>query len=239
MKIKKRIIILAIITGLLTAILTISYINSSKNQIPASMKTTEVIVARVDIEANVAITSEMVEIKELPESSVHNNSIRSINDVVGQITSEKVIAGEQIIKDRLAIGQTDTSVSFTIPENMRAIAIPVNESTGVAGYISVGDKIDIMIEDVIAGKNITTTKLQNVVVLQKGQNPADNFELQGLNKGLTASLTILVTPAQAEVIGYALNIGSPMVVSLRNPVDNVQVPLTEYGQNNLDSWRGR
>lgn len=239
MKIKKRIIILAIITGLLTAILTISYINSSKNQIPAGMKTTEVVVARVDIEANVAITSEMVEIKELPESSVHNNSIRSINDVVGQITSEKVIAGEQIIKDRLAIGQTDTSVSFTIPENMRAIAIPVNESTGVAGYISVGDKIDIMIEDVIAGKNITTTKLQNVVVLQKGQNPADNFELQGLNKGLTASLTILVTPAQAEVIGYALNIGSPMVVSLRNPVDNVQVPLTEYGQNNLDSWRGR
>lgn len=239
MKIKKRIIILAIITGLLTAILTISYINSSKNQIPSSMKTTEVVVATVDIEANVAITSDMVEIKELPDSGVHIKSIRSINDVVGQITSEKVIAGEQIIKDRLAIGQTDTSVSFTIPENMRAIAIPVNESTGVAGYISVGDKIDIMIEDVIAGKSITSTKLQNVVVLQKGQNPADNFELQGLNKGLTASLTILVTPSQAEVIAYALNIGSPMAVSLRNPVDNVQVPLTEYGQNNLDSWRGR
>lgn len=239
MKIKKRIIILAIITGLLTAILTISYINSSKNQIPASMKTTQVIVATVNIEANVAITSDMVEIKEFPESSVHPKSIRSINDVVGQITSEKVIAGEQIIKDRLAIGQTDTSVSFTIPENMRAIAIPVNESTGVAGYISVGDKIDIMIEDVIAGKSITSTKLQNVVVLQKGQNPADNFELQGLNKGLTASLTILVTPSQAEVIAYALNIGSPMAVSLRNPIDNVQVPLTEYGQNNLDSWRGR
>jgi pilus assembly protein CpaB len=239
MKIKKRIIILAIITGLLTAILTISYINSSKNQIPASMKTTEVVVATVNIEANVAITSDMLEIKELPVSSVHINSIRSINDVVGQITSEKVIAGEQIIKDRLAIGQTDTSVSFTIPENMRAIAIPVNESTGVAGYISVGDKIDIMIEDVIAGKNITTTKLQNIVVLQKGQNPADNFELQGLNKGLTASLTILVTPSQAEVVGYALNIGSPIVVTLRNPVDNVQVPLTEYGQNNLESWRGR
>ncbi len=239
MKIKKRIIILAIITGLLTAILTISYINSSKNQIPASMKTTEVVIATVNIEANVAITSDMVIIKELPVSSVHNNSIRSINDVVGQITSEKVIAGEQIVKDRLAIGQTDTSVSFTIPENMRAISIPVNETTGVAGYISVGDKIDIMIEDVIAGKSITTTKLQNIVVLQKGQNPADNFELQGTNKGLTASLTILVTPAQAEVIGYALNIGSPMAVSLRNPVDNVQVPLTEYGQNNLDSWRGR
>ena len=239
MKIKKRIIILAIITGLLTAILTISYINNSKNQIPASMKTTEVVIATVDIEANVAITSNMLEIKELPVSSVHINSIRNINDVVGQITSEKIIAGEQIIKDRLAIGQTDTSISFTIPENMRAIAIPVNETTGVAGYISVGDKIDIMIEDVIAGKNITTTKLQNIVVLQKGQNPADNFELQGANKGLTASLTILVTPSQAEVIGYALNIGSPIVVTLRNPVDNVQVPLAEYGQNNLDSWRGR
>lgn len=239
MKIKKRIIILAIITGLLTAILTISYINNSKNQIPAGLKTTEVVIATVDIDANVAITSNMVEIRELPVSSVHINSIRSINDVVGQITSEKVIAGEQIIKDRLAIGQTDTSISFTIPENMRAISIPINETTGVAGYISIGDKIDIMIEDVIAGKSITTTKLQNIVILQKGQNPADNFELQGLNKGLTTSLTILVTPAQAEVIAYALNIGSPMVVSLRNPVDNTQVPLTEYGQNNLDSWRGR
>lgn len=239
MKIKKRIIILAIITGILTAILTISYINNSKNQIPSSMRTTEVVVATVDIEANVAITNEMVEIKEFPANAIHTKSIRSINDVVGQITSEKIIAGEQIVRDRLAIGQTDTSISFTIPENMRAIAIPVNETTGVAGFISVGDKIDIMIEDVIAGKSITTTKLQNIVVLQKGQNPADNFELQGSNKGLTASLTILVTPSQAEVIAYALNIGSPMAVSLRNPVDNVQVPLTEYGQNNLDSWRGR
>lgn len=239
MKIKKRIIILAVITGLLTAILTISYINSSKNQIPVGMKTTEVVVATVNIESNVAITREMVEIRELPANSIHIQSIRNLNDVIGQITSEKIIAGEQIIKDRLAIGQTDTSVSFTIPENMRAISIPINETTGVAGFISVGDKIDIMIEDVIAGKSITTTKLQNVMVLQKGQNPADNFELQGANKGLTASLTILVTPSQAEVIGYALNIGSPIAVSLRNPADNVQVPLIEYGQNNLDSWRGR
>ncbi len=239
MKIKKRIIILAIITGLLTAILTISYINNSKNQIPANMKTTEIVVATVDIEANVAITREMVEIKEIPANSIHVKSIRSLNDVVGQITSDKIVAGEQILKDRLALGQTDTSISFTIPENMRAVSIPINEATGVAGFISVGDKVDIMVEDVIAGKTITTTKLQNVMVLQKGQNAADNFELQGANKGLTATLTILVTPSQAEVIGYSLNIGSPIAVSLRNPADNVQVPLSEYGQNNLDSWRGR
>lgn len=239
MKIKKRIIILAVIAGIVTALLTISYINNSKNQIPAGMKTTEVVVATVDIEANVAITGEMIVIKEIPANSIHTKSIRSLNDVVGQITSEKIVAGEQIIKDRLAIGQTDTSISFTIPENMRAMAIPINETTGVAGFISIGDKIDIMIEDVIAGKTITSTKLQNVIVLQKGQNAADNFELQGANKGLTASLTILVTPSQAEVIGYALNIGSPIAVSLRNPADNVKVPLSEYGQNNLDSWRGR
>lgn len=239
MKIKKRIIILAVITGLLTAFLAISYINNSKNQIPAGMKTTAVVVARVDIQANVAITSDMVEVKEVPASSIHIKAVRILNDVIGQITSEKIIAGEQIVKDRLAIGQTDTSVSFTIPENMRAMSIPINETSGVAGFISVGDKIDIMIEDVIGGKTITTTKLQNIVVLQKGQNAADNIELQGTNKGLTASLTILITPAQAGVIGYALNIGSPIAVSLRNPVDNAQVPLPDYGQNNLDSWRGR
>ena len=239
MKIKKRIIILAIISGLITAFLAISYINTTKNQVPAGFKTTEVVVARTNINANVEITAEMVEIKEIPSSSIHINAIRNVGDVVGQITSAKIIAGEQIIKDRLAIGQTSTSISFTIPENMRAMAIPINETSGVAGFVSIGDKIDIIINDVVNGKTVAITKLQNILVIQKGVNAADNVELQGANKGLTQSLTILVNPAQAEVVGYALNIGSPIAVSLRNPADEKKVPLIEYGQNNLATWRGR
>lgn len=239
MKIKKRIIILAIISGLITAFLAISYINSSKNQVPAGLKTTEVVVAITNIEANVKITAEMIEIKEVPSSTIHINAIRNTTDVIGQITSDKIISGEQIIKDRLAIGQTSTSISYTIPENMRAMSIPVNETSGVAGYVTIGDKIDIIINDVINGKNIAVTKLQSVLVIQKGVNAADSVELQGANKGLTQSLTIIVTPSQAEVIGYALNIGSPIAISLRNPADEIKVPLAEYGQNNLETWRGR
>lgn len=239
MKLKRSVISLAVLFGILTTFLTVSYLNSTQNQLPEGMKTTQVVVAKTNIIENTKITADMVELKTVISSSIHLNSIRDINEAIGQITSDRIIAGEQIIKDRLAIGQTDTSISFTIPENMRAIAIPINETTGVGGYVSIGDKIDIIVNEVVNGKNIAYTKLQNITVIRKGANPAENAEILATNKGLTQSLTVLVTPAQAEILGYALNMGSPISVSLRNPTDNNKVPLTEYGQNNLDSWTRR
>ncbi len=239
MKIKKSIYIIAVIAALLTAFLTISYLNSSKNQIPASLKTEEVIVAIKDIPTNTEITNDMVAIKDVPATSIQVTAIRSLSEAVGQITSSSIISGEQIITERLAVGQTNTAISFTIPENMRAISIPIKETSGVAGYITVGDKIDLLINNVVAGKNITSTQLQNIIVLQKGSNAINNIELQAVNKGLTDSLTILVTPAQAEVVAFALNMNNPIVVTLRNPTDNTKVTLTEYGDNNIANWRGR
>ncbi|MDD2371736.1 MAG: Flp pilus assembly protein CpaB [Firmicutes bacterium] len=239
MKIKKRIYIIAIIAGLITAFLTVSYINNSSNQIPVSLKNSEVIVAISDIPANTEITNNMVTVKEIPASAIQANAIRSISEAVGQITSTNIISGEQIITERLAIGQANASVSYTIPENMRAISIPIKETTGVAGYVSIGDKIDILINDVVSGKNITTTKLQNIIVLEKGVNAGNNLDLQAINSGLTESLTILVTPAQAEVVAYALNMSNPIAVILRNPTDNKIVTLPSYGDNNIASWKGR
>jgi len=239
MMIKKRIYVIAIIAGLITAFLAISYLSNSKNQMPSSYKTTEVIVAIADIPANTVITNEMITTKEILATNVQTNAIRSASEAVGQITSTNIISGEQIITERLAIGQSNTSVSYTIPANMRAISIPIKEVTGVAGYISIGDKIDILINDSVNGTFITSTQLQNIIVLQKGINPSSNIELETTNKSITESLTILVTPSQAEIVAFALSMNSPIVVTLRNPADNANVPSVGYGESTITSWRGR
>ncbi len=239
MKIKKTIYVIAIVAGLITAFLTISYMSNINNQIPTAYETTEVIVAIQDIPANTEITNEMIVTKKLLATNVQINAIRSTSEAIGKITSTDIITGEQIITERLAIGQENTAVSYTIPENMRAISIPIKETTGVAGYVSKGDKIDILINDVVNDANLTSTQLQNISVLQKGINSADNIELQSVNKGLTDSLTVLVTPGQAEIIAYALNVNSPIVVTLRNPTDNTKVPSVGYGESNITSWKGR
>ncbi len=214
MKIKKRIIVLAVIAGLITAFLTIAYINSNNNNIPSALKTVSVVVAVEDIPANVKITNNMVQVKELPVISVHVNAISDLNEVIGQISSNKIVSGEQVIKDRLALGQSDTSISFTIPANMRAIAIPINEETGVAGYISIGDRIDIYIQGESA-----PIQYNSIVVLQKGINAPGDSEVQATNKGLTTSLTLLVNPDQASVLANAIATNNPIVVILRNPSD--------------------
>ena len=127
-------------------------------------------------------------------------------------------------------------MSYRIPENMRAITVPSSEVNGVGGYIVSGDKLDILVSYVPSeGVQVEYTQLQNIEVLEIGANIAATAETEA---GVPTSLTLLVTPAQAEVIAYA-NLSGSFHFTLRNPVDSAKQDLAGYGTANFDSWRER
>lgn len=63
------------------------------------------------------------------------------------MTSALIVKDEQILTSRLisTTGDEAQNLSFHIPENMRAISIPINELSAVSGHITQGDRIDIMV----------------------------------------------------------------------------------------------
>lgn len=236
MKTRKRVWLITAILALITTAMVYLYLGqvkaaSQENKIEMS----QVVVALSEIPAHVKVTEDMLEIKEIPTEAVHADTYTDIADVVGGTTTTDLIAGEQVLSDRIVLDTGKSELSYRIPENMRAITVPATEVNGVGGYIVSGDKLDILVSYVPAdGVQIVYTQLQNIEVLETGANIA----AAEAETAVPTSLTLLVTPAQAEVIAYA-NLSGSFHYTLRNPVDTAKQELPSYGTENFDSWRER
>lgn len=239
MKLKKRVYIFAILLGLVTVVAVYYYMQGIKAPAIVVEDMTTVVVANNTIPAHERVKAEMVSLKSLPTVSVHPDAAKTIEEVLGFTTKVEIINGEQILKSRVATEVNEASLSYRIPENMRAIAIPMTEISGVAGYVDKGDKVDIIVtyNDVaISPGQLTVTQFQNIEILEKG--PLAPVEGNTETSGVTSSLVLLVDPSQAEVLAYSIVSGS-IQMTLRNPIDNTIKESQGVEAVNFATWRAR
>lgn len=240
MKVKKRVVVLAVILGLVTMGLLYYYIESMNEVEAVPVDLSNVVVAVTSIPAHVSVTAEMVTIKSIPTEAVHPEAVTSVDEIIGFTTNMAIYNDEQILRTKVVTETQSASLSYRIPENMRAITIPMNEISGVGGYIVKGDRIDILVsynDPAISPALVVFTQFQNMEILEKGPSVAAAEGTTG-GPGVTSSLTILVSPSQAEVLTYALISGS-INMTLRNPVDETINNLTQFGTEDFTTWRGR
>lgn len=240
MKNKKRTVVLTIVLALLTTAMAYLYITSAvaaSSEVPP-VEMSEVVVPLSTIPAHAKVTQEMVEVKSIPTESVHAQAITSIEGIVDATTKTELYAGEQILAERVVLDETAATLSYRIPETMRAVAIPTTEVSSIAGHLAAGDHVDIVVtynETEGEEEHITSyTQLQNIEVLMIGPSAS----AEGAAVGVPSSVTLLVTPEQAEVVAYATLNGS-FHMTLRNPADNEKADPASYGTKNFDSWKER
>ena len=143
-------------------------------------RVTTVVVAKSDIAPRTVITENMVQFKEVPSDSVPNGAITSIADVVNCPAKITILAGDVITGRKLYKNTDQAGFVGAIPPDCRAVAINVNDVTGVAGFAKPGDYVDLMLvekDDDSATANII---LQNVLLLSINQSMDRNdFEVTG------------------------------------------------------------
>ena len=147
-----------------------------------------------------------------PTNYQYENSIK-IEDFAGAVVRRPVRAGEPIIPDMLMKSGEGGFMSAVLEPGKRAVSISVNPTSGNAGFVSPGDRVDLLITyRVKNGQNAdngqadsigTETFARNVRVLAVDQS-LDNPE----NKAILAkTITVEVTPSQAEKISVASEMG--------------------------------
>lgn len=239
MKYSKRLLFISVVLGLITVLALHFYLKGMTSDTPAfsSISQTSVIVAKNTIPEHTRVTEEMLAVESIPAEAVHPEAVKNVADVIGGISRADIIKGEQVLSSRIAAGGR-ASLSYRVPENLRAISLPVSEVTGVSGYISPGDKIDVLVtysDEEINDVMTTYTIIQNALVMATGEftQEKDDEERQ-----LTSTITLAVTPGQAEVLAYALLMGS-FHYTLRSPLDEEIVELDYYNAENFDTFRER
>ena len=142
-------------------------------------------------------------------------------NAIGRGVISNLYLGEPVLENRLAAPGSGGGLAATIPQGMRATAVRVNEVVGVAGFVTPGMRVDVLITGNPPGGattqgSLVRTLLQNIEVLSAGtdiQRDAEGKPLQ------VQVVNLLVTPAQAEILSLASNETHIQLV-LRNPLDN-------------------
>jgi pilus assembly protein CpaB len=184
---------------------------------PAAIK---LVLASRDLEIGTLLRAEDVAITDWPGAVPIGSAVKS-DDVVGRGVISKIMAKEPILDSRLAPKGAGGGFAATIPKGMRAVAVPVNEVVGVAGFVGPGMHVDVLISGAPpngAGNlgTLTKTLLQNLEVLSAGQD----FKKDSEGKPVAVQVVnLLVTPEQAEQLSLASHQTTIQLV-LRNPLDH-------------------
>jgi pilus assembly protein CpaB len=109
----------------------------------ASLAPTELptVVAAVDIPLGTVVAPEMFTVRSLAISSRDRNVLGDISQAVGKTTRTPIAAQAQIHSTDFQ----NRAIPLSVPAGRRAIAMTVNQLTGVGNLLDVGDTLDLVI----------------------------------------------------------------------------------------------
>lgn len=101
----------------------------------------EAVVAVRDINVGETYTLEVIKAKEFPEDILPEGYFKTTALVVGKKAGKNLVKGQFITSTEI---QAEDIASIEIPNDMRAISIPVERFRGLASHIRVGSTVDLL-----------------------------------------------------------------------------------------------
>ncbi len=185
----------------------------------------DVVIATKALDIGSTVRAEDLKLQKVPTSAFPKGAFSKVEDVVDRPVMSSILIEEPVVDGRLAQRGSGAGLAPIIPVGMRAVTVRVNDVVGVAGFVLPGMRVDVLITGDPPGtsQRITRTVLQNILVLSAGKT----MQTDATGKPVDApSVTVLVTPAQAEVLTLAGNTG------------RIQLVLRNGGDQNIEKTAG-
>lgn len=189
---------------------------------PKSEKTVACTVATKDMPAGTKLKKSDVKVVRLPEKALPKTAVLEEDRAVGSVLLFPVSANEPFTAAKLTSTNRIEGLASTIEPGMRAISVPITDSSSAAGLIQPRSHVDVLFtRPGTMSEAVTSTILENVIVMSIGR-VTEVVQNQNLDpratRPQTQAATLLVTPEQARKLELAKNEGK-ISLSLRNPLD--------------------
>jgi pilus assembly protein CpaB len=213
------VLLLALGSGLIAGYAALQLASSRpQQQAPAGPTSTfQVVVAAHDLPVGSILGEEDLRTINWPDEVVPEGYARQIPDVIGRGVIQPMRTNEPVLMSKLFDRGAGGGLPILIPEGMRAVALRVDDVISVAGFVTPGTRVDMMLTIQPPGNTefITRTIIQNLEVASAG--PQYIPDPEG-NPVLVSVLTLYVTPEQAEQVALASKQGQ-IQFALRNQLD--------------------
>lgn len=235
MRTKAIIIVIALILAGVATVLAVNYINSARSEVAASSEPIEVLVAQEDIPRGVAaeelIAGGMIALEQVPQRYVAADAISSERAIEGQVLNTPLSKGEQVTVARFSLPSA-AGLSYSVPADQVAIAIPVNEVRGISGMVRPGDRVAVFVtiesaDEAEEGAKVTRLLIPEAKVVAMGtaltSEPVEQTTQEeggaivSTNREAPEApsvMTLAVPPADAEKLIFSEEVGSVWITLL-------------------------
>jgi pilus assembly protein CpaB len=232
---KVALLIGALVIAVVTAVMAKNMFTGAgaeqANAAPVVPMGPKVLVARKALPVGTIIDAESLAFQAWPKELVQNAYYTEgapdadMTKLLGTVVRNPVTAGQPLTRGAL-VGPNDRGfLAAALGPGMRAITVPVSNTSGVAGFIFPGDRVDMVLTQNVTGGGdgpplkVSETIIRNLRVLATDQR-IDSKDDEGKTVVKTFStVTLEVTPRIAEKITVAQSVGS-LSLALRSIADN-------------------
>ena len=233
---RKIVLIASLVAGLIAAVLTRFYIAAKdaevrdlKDSINRRYGTMEVLCYAKEIPSGTVLQKSDLGVKSVPAIGMRGQAltVESVTDIVGKKVLLGHRRGDVVFWADIEGGNPAASgLSADIKRQMRAISINCAGAASVSGMVKPNDHVDVIgtfdLTDPTKASSkakaiVTSTILQNVLVLAIGKQTAKT-RAQDSAAGY-ATVTLEVTPREAEMLAFTEQMKGRLVLTLRNRND--------------------
>ena len=236
----KVILILSLLVGMLAFGLSIRYFHSrmadierARAEFEQRVRKVEVVVAAQDIPQGMTLDK-----KDVARGRIFEIEISAREDVVTAQDAPFVLGRKTLFSlqrgDPLywsffeGGGRTGPSLATAVTPGLRAVSLSIAGAASVSSMVAPNDRVDVLGTFTLPSttvaetmETVTLTVLQDVTVLATGQRLANESAAQqrSARQNAYSTVTLEVTPREAELLVFAQQLKGGLFLALRNPSD--------------------
>ncbi len=180
---------------------------------------TPIVVATQPLDFGDPLTPENVRLQNFPAGSIPQGAFRTVRQALAdnRVALRPIVPGEPVLADKVSGASGRAVLAANLPEGMRAVAIPLTEVTGVAGFVRPGDTVDVLLTRQIPGDGAEQSDLMSDIILERVKVLAiDQVASETETAPKVGNSAVLeVDPLQAQQLAIATKIGT-LSLTLRN-----------------------
>lgn len=247
----RRIIVLliAVVAAGATAMYARSWIEGQQANVaavaaPAPQEMYEVLVADVDLPAGSFVKPQHLRWQGWPTDDVPETYVlkgtRSEDVMVGAVVRRGIPEGQPITDGSVVKPGERGFLAAVLTPGMRAMSVPINATSGNAGLIFPGDRVDLILTQTLQGaddetiRRVSETVLRNIRIIAMGSDIGHDLD-EDKNHVNANTATVEVTPRDAEKIALLTELGK-LSLSLRSLAKDQTQPAVATDQENSYTW---
>lgn len=227
------VLVIAIVMGGFAALLARDWLNNhSQANVIVAEPTSTIVVANGPIAFGAALSTDNIHEISWPTRTLPDGSFKSVADLLKdgrRLVLSPFVKNEPIVRSKVGAPNQAASLSTMISEGKRAVTVSVDEVRGVAGFVSPGDFVDVVLTRAKGGMgSVSETILQHVKVLA-----IDQLAEQRQEKPVVArAVTFELSAEEALKITLATNVGRLSLI-LRKAAEEIDSPDRRVTEQDL------